>query len=101
MNKQIRELIIKESNSENKEKNIPDYRILDDKQEKYNKYLIEIGKQSNNSSMNYIKKMKSSYDKRQNEIDSKENEMKKEREKYFKEKIDNEKELILKRKKKK
>ena len=100
VNEQIRELIIKESNSENKEKNIPDYRILDDKQEKYNKYLIEIGKQSNNSSMNYIKKMKSSYDKRQNEIDSKENEMKKEREKYFKEKIDNEKELILKRKKK-
>ena len=58
VNEQIRELIIKESNSENKEKNIPDYRILDDKQEKYNKYLIEIGKQSNNSSMNYIKKMK-------------------------------------------
>lgn len=50
--------------------------------------------------MNYINKMKNSYDKRQNEIDLKVKELKEEKEKYFKEKINDEKKLISKRKNK-
>ena len=100
VNEQIREIIIKESNSENKERIVPDYRILDDNQEEYNKHLVEIGKKSNYSSIKYRNKMKSSYEKREKEIDLKEKELKEQKEKDFKEKIKEEKELISKRKKK-
>ena len=100
VNEQIREIIIKESNSEKKDRIIPDYRILDDNQEEYNKHLVEIGKKSNYSSIKYRNKMKSSYEKRENEIDLKEKELKERKEKDFKEKIKEEKELISKRKKK-
>ena len=100
VNEQIREIIIKESNSEKKDKIIPDYRILDDNQEEYNKHLVEIGKKSNYSSIKYRNKMKSSYEKREKEIDLKEKELKEQKEKDFKEKIKEEKELISKRKKK-
>lgn len=100
VNEQIKEIIIKESNSENKDRIIPDYRILDDNQEEYNKHLVEIGKKSNYSSIKYRNKMKSSYEKREKEIDLKEKELKEQKEKDFKEKIKEEKELISKRKKK-
>ena len=100
VNEQIKELIIKESNSEKKEITKPDYRLLDESQEEYNKHLSEIGKQSNYSSINYRNKMKTSYEKRQKEIDLKEKELLEKKEKYFKELIDNEKKLISKRKKK-
>ena len=100
VNEQIKEIIIKESNIENKEKIIPDYRILDDNQEEYNKHLVEIGKLSNNSTINYRNKMKSSYEKRKNEIDLKEKQILEEKEKNFRERIFNEKKLIAKRKKK-
>ena len=100
INEQIKEIIIKESNIENREKIIPDYRILDENQEEYNKHLAEISKKSNDSSMKYRNKMKSSYDKRKNEIDIKEKLLLEEREKNFREKIFNEKKLIAKRKKK-
>ena len=100
INEQIKEIIIKESNMENKEKIIPDYRVLDENQEEYNKHLAEISKKSNDSSMKYRNKMKSSYDKRKNEIDIKEKLLLEEREKNFREKIFNEKKLIAKRKKK-
>ena len=100
INEQIKEIIIKESNIENKEKIIPDYRILDDNQEEYNKHLVEIGKLSNNSTINYRNKMKSSYDKRKNEIDIKEKLLLEEKQKNFREKIFNEKKLIAQRKKK-
>ena len=100
VNEQIREIIIKESNSEKKDKIIPDYRILDDNQEEYNKHLVEIGKKSNYSTIKYRNKMKSSYEKREKEIDLKEKELKEQKEKDFKEKIKEEKELISKRKKK-
>ena len=97
---QIKEVIIKENNTENKQRTIPDYRILDDNQEEYNKHLIEIGKASINSTMKYRSKMKSSYEKRKNEIDLKEKQILELKEKNFKEKIINEKQLIAKRKKK-
>ena len=100
VNEQIKEIIIKESNSENKDRIIPDYRILDDNQEEYNKHLVEIGKKSNYSTIKYRNKMKSSYEKREKEIDLKEKELKEQKEKDFKEKIKEEKELISKRKKK-
>ena len=100
VNEQIREIIIKESNSEKKDKIIPDYRILDDNQEEYNKHLVEVGKKSNYSTIKYRNKMKSSYEKREKEIDLKEKELKEQKEKDFKEKIKEEKELISKRKKK-
>ena len=100
VNEQIREIIIKESNSENKDRIIPDYRILDDNQEEYNKHLVEVGKKSNYSTIKYRNKMKSSYEKREKEIDLKEKELKEQKEKDFKEKIKEEKELISKRKKK-
>lgn len=100
VNEQIREIIIKESNSEKKDKIVPDYRILDNNQEEYNKHLVEIGKKSNYSSIKYRNKMKSSYEKREKEIDLKEKELKEQKEKDFKEKIKEEKELISKRKKK-
>ena len=97
---QIKEIIIKENNTEIKERNIPDFRILDDNQEEYNKHLIEIGKISNNATIKYRSKMKSSYEKRKNEIDLKEKQLSELKEKNFKEKINNEKQLIAKRKKK-
>ena len=100
VNEQIKEIIIKESNSEKKDKIIPDYRILDDNQEEYNKHLVEVGKKSNYSTIKYRNKMKSSYEKREKEIDLKEKELKEQKEKDFKEKIKEEKELISKRKKK-
>ena len=100
VNEQIKEIIIKENNSENKDRIIPDYRILDDNQEEYNKHLVEIGKKSNYSTIKYRNKMKSSYEKREKEIDLKEKELKEQKEKDFKEKIKEEKELISKRKKK-
>ena len=100
VNEQIKEIIIKESNSENKDRIIPDYRILDDNQEEYNKHLVEVGKKSNYSTIKYRNKMKSSYEKREKEIDLKEKELKEQKEKDFKEKIKEEKELISKRKKK-
>ena len=100
VNEQIREIIIKESNSEKKDRIIPDYRMLDDNQEEYNKHLVEIGKKSNYSTIKYRNKMKSSYEKREKEIDLKEKELKEQKEKDFKEKIKEEKELISKRKKK-
>ena len=100
VNEQIKEIIIKESNSENKDRIIPDYRILDDNQEEYNKHLVEIGKKSNYSTIKYRNKMKSSYEKREKENDLKEKELKEQKEKDFKEKIKEEKELISKRKKK-
>ena len=100
VNEQIREIIIKESNSENKDRIIPDYRILDDNQEEYNKHLVEVGKKSNYSTIKYRNKMKSSYEKREKEIDLKEKELKEQKEKDFKEKIKEEKKLISKRKKK-
>ena len=85
---------------ENKEKIIPDYRVLDENQEEYNKHLAEISKKSNDSSMKYRNKMKSSYDKRKNEIDIKEKLLLEEKQKNFREKIFNEKKLIAQRKKK-
>lgn len=97
---QIKEVIIKENNTESKQRNIPDYRILDDNQEEYNKHLLEIGKMSSNSTIKYRSKMKSSYEKRKNEIDLKEKQILELKEKNFKEKINNEKQLIAKRKKK-
>ena len=100
INEQIKEIIIKESNMENKEKIIPDYRVLDENQEEYNKHLAEISKKSNDSSMKYRNKMKSSYDKRKNEIDIKEKLLLEEKQKNFREKIFNEKKLIAQRKKK-
>ena len=100
INEQIKEIIIKESNSEKKQKIVPDYRILDENQEEYNKHLSEIGKQSNYSSIKYRNKMKSSYDKRKKEIDLKEKELLEKKDKEFKEKMKKEKELITKRKKK-
>jgi len=100
VNEQIKEIIIKESNSEKKDKIKPDYRILDDNQEEYNKHLVEIGKKSNYSSIKYRNKMKLSYDKREKEFDLKEKELKEQKEKDFKEKIKEEKRLISKRKKK-
>ena len=100
VNEQIKEIIIKESNSEKKDKIKPDYRILDDNQEEYNKHLVEVGKKSNYSTIKYRNKMKSSYEKREKEIDLKEKELKEQKEKDFKEKIKEEKELISKRKKK-
>ena len=100
INEQIKEIIIQESNKENKEKIIPDYRILDDNQEEYNKHLAQISKISNDTSIKYRNKMKSSYDKRKNEIDIKEKLLLEEKEKNFREKIFNEKKLIAKRKKK-
>ena len=100
INEQIKEIIIQESNKENKEKIIPDYRILDDNQEEYNKHLAQISKISNDTSMKYRNKVKSSYDKRKNEIDIKEKLLLEEKEKNFREKIFNEKKLIAKRKKK-
>ena len=100
VNEQIKEIIIQESNKENKEKIIPDYRILDDNQEEYNKHLAQISKISNDTSIKYRNKMKSSYDKRKNEIDIKEKLLLEEKEKNFREKIFNEKKLIAKRKKK-
>ena len=100
VNEQIKEIIIKESNSEKKDRIIPDYRMLDDNQEEYNKHLVEIGKKSNYSTIKYRNKMKSSYEKREKEIDLKEKELKEQKEKDFKEKIKEEKELISKRKKK-
>ena len=83
INEQIKEIIIKESNMENKEKIIPDYRVLDENQEEYNKHLAEISKKSNDSSMKYRNKMKSSYDKRKNEIDIKEKLLLEEKQKNF------------------
>ena len=100
INEQIKEIIIKESNMENKEKIIPDYRVLNENQEEYNKHLAEISKKSNDSSMKYRNKMKSSYDKRKNEIDIKEKLLLEEKQKNFREKIFNEKKLIAQRKKK-
>ena len=100
INEQIKEIIIREGNSEKKEKVIPDYRVLSETQEEYNKHLIEIGKKSSDSSLKYRNKMKSFYDKRQKEIDSKEKELLEEKEKYFKELILNEKKLISERKRK-
>ena len=100
VNEEIKEIIITQRNSEKKEKTIPDYRILNNSQEEYNKHLIEIGKKSNDSNIRYINKMKSSYDKREKEIDLKEQELLEQKLKNFKEKIKEEKKLISERKKK-
>ena len=99
VNEQIEQIILKESSIDKKEKSIPDYRILDDKQEEYNKHLLTLGKKSNYTKIKYQDKMKSSYEKRKNEIDQKERESLEVKEKLFNEKINSEKQLILKRKK--
>ena len=101
VNEQIEQIILKESSIDKREKSIPDYRILDDKQEEYNKHLLTLGKKSNYTKIKYQDKMKSSYEKRKNEIDQKERESLEEKEKLFNEKINSEKQLILKEKKKK
>ena len=100
VNEQIKEIIIQESNSEIKPRVLPDYRMLDENQEEYNKHLSEIGKKSNYTNIKYRNKMKSSYEKREKEIDLREKELLQQKEKEFKEKIKSEKELISKRKKK-
>ena len=100
VNEEIKEIIITQRNSEKKEKTIPDYRILNNSQEEYNKHLIEIGKKSNDSNIRFINKMKSSYDKREKEIDLKEKELFEQKIKNFKDKINEEKKLISERKKK-
>lgn len=100
VNEEIKEIIITQRNSEKKEKTIPDYRILNNSQEEYNKHLIEIGKKSNDSNIRFRNKMKSSYDKREKEIDLKEKELFEQKIKNFKDKINEEKKLISERKKK-
>ena len=100
VNEEIKEIIITQRNSEKKEKTIPDYRILSNSQEEYNKHLIEIGKKSNDSNIRFRNKMKSSYDKREKEIDLKEKELFEQKIKNFKDKINEEKKLISERKKK-
>ena len=100
VNEEIKEIIITQRNSEKKEKTIPDYRILNNSQEEYNKHLIEIGKKSNDSNIRFRNKMKSSYDKRKKEIDLKEKELFEQKIKNFKDKINEEKKLISERKKK-
>ena len=99
INEQIEDVIKNEKKIKNDKIKL-DFSKLENYQEEYNNHLSKINIKEKHMRIQYNKKIKLSFDKRQKELDNKEKELINEKLKNMKYAKDKEKELFLKRKKK-